>query len=45
MNLSDLVKNMQKLGYETNDASARVCQEIVLKAISKSTLSRNVTIK
>ena len=36
---------MQELGYKTDDAEARVCQDIVLKAISKSTLSKNVTIK
>ena len=36
---------MRELGYETDDAKARVCQDIVLKAISKSVLSRNVTIK
>lgn len=45
MNLSDMVRKMQELGYETDDAQARVCQDIVLKAISKSSLSRNVTIK
>ena len=39
MNLSDMVRKMQELGYETDDAEARVCQDIVLKAISKSTLS------
>ena len=45
MNLSNMVRKMQELGYEADDAGARVCQDIVLKAISKSTLSRNVTIK
>lgn len=45
MNLSDMVRKMQDLGYETDDAEARVCQDVVLKAISQSTLSRNVTIK
>ena len=45
MNLSVMIKEMQELGYESVDASARVCQDIVLKAISKSSLSRNVTIK
>ena len=45
MNLSDMVRKMQEIGYETDDAQARVCQDIVLKAISKSTLSINVTIK
>lgn len=45
MNLSDMVRKMQELGYETDDAEARVCRDVVLKAISKSSLSRNVTIK
>ena len=45
MNLSVTIKEMQELGYESVDAGARVCQDIVLKAISKSSLSRNVTIK
>lgn len=45
MNLSDMIRKMQELGYETDDAEARVCQDVVLKAISKSSLSRNVTIK
>lgn len=45
MNLSDVVRRMQELGYATDDAEARVCQDVVLKAISQSTLSRNVTIK
>lgn len=29
MNLSDMVRKMQELGYETDDAEARVCQDIV----------------
>lgn len=45
MNLSDMVKNLQELGYKMDDAQARVCQDIILKAISKSSLSQNVTIK
>lgn len=45
MNLAVMIKEMQTLGYESVDAAARVCQDIVLKAISKSSLSRNVTIK
>lgn len=45
MNLAEMVLNMQNLGYEPDDARARVCQDIVLKAISQSTLSKNVTIK
>ena len=45
MNLSEMVMQMQTIGYEPDDARARVCQDIILKAISQSTLSRNVTIK
>lgn len=45
MNLSAMIKEIRELGYEPDDARARVCQDIVLKAISQSSLSRNVTIK
>lgn len=45
MNLIEMVKKMQDIGYELADAQARVCQDIVLKAIATSSLSRNVTIK
>ena len=45
MNLSEMVLKIQSLGYNPDDARARVCQDIVLKAIEKSSLSRNVTIK
>ncbi len=45
MNLHDLSEEMKKAGYEPDDAEARVCQDIVLKALSLSPLSQNVTIK
>ena len=45
MNLYDLTEEMEKIGYEPDDARARVCQDIVLKALSRSSLSRNATIK
>ncbi len=45
MNLRELIIKMEELGYSDEDSVARVCQDIVLKGISKSTLSRNVTIK
>jgi predicted nucleotidyltransferase component of viral defense system len=32
-------------GYVDENAEAKVCQDIVLKALAESTLSRNVTIK
>ena len=37
----DLVKQ----GYSFEDANARLCQDIILKALSISSLSSNVTIK
>ncbi len=45
MNLRDLVKQVENLGYNDEDAVARVCQDIILKSISQSVLSQNVTIK
>ena len=45
MNLKDLIKQIKELGYNDDDAIARVCQDIVLKGIAQSPLSRNVTIK
>ncbi|MDO4499948.1 MAG: nucleotidyl transferase AbiEii/AbiGii toxin family protein [Erysipelotrichaceae bacterium] len=45
MNIRELTKEIENLGYKDENASARVCQDIILKAISKSTLSRNATIK
>lgn len=45
MNLRDLIMRIEELGYNDEDAVARVCQDIVLKGIAKSSLSRNVTIK
>ena len=45
MNIQEMIEEIEKLGYSPQDARARVCQDIVLKAIASSNLSRNVTIK
>lgn len=45
MNLREKIAEIVKLGYNTADARARICQDIVLKAIANSTFSRNATIK
>lgn len=45
VDLEAMVQEYQKEGYSEENADARVCQDIVLKAISESKLSRNVTIK
>ena len=45
-NLHEMIGVVRGLGYSGEaDIRARVCQDLVLEAISKSTLSRNVTIK
>lgn len=45
MNLEELVKKYINEGYKTNDAEAKVCQDIILIKISKSPFYLNVTIK
>jgi predicted nucleotidyltransferase component of viral defense system len=45
MNLQEMLDKTQNDGYQVQDARAKVCQDIVLKAIAESSLSRNVTIK
>lgn len=45
MNLLGMINEMRDLGYTPDEAEARVCQDIVLKAIASSSLSGNVTIK
>lgn len=44
-NLAELEAEVRNDGYSQANAEAKVCQDIVLKAISESSLSRNVTIK
>lgn len=44
-NLKQMIQKVREQGYAEADAEAKVCQDIVLHAISKSSLSRNVTIK
>lgn len=45
LNLRELMAGYQKDGLSRTMASARVCQDIILKAIADGPLSRNVTIK
>lgn len=40
-----MINEIEALGYSSQNARARACQDIVLKAIATSDLSRNVTIK
>ena len=45
MNLENLISEEIKNGYGDANARAKVCQDIVLKALSKGTMINNVTIK
>ena len=45
MNLQEEIEKIKKEGYNEANAEARLCQDIILKAISESSLRRNVTIK
>ena len=45
MNLQELMDAYHEEGLTRELAAARVCQDIVLKAIAEGPLSRNVTIK
>lgn len=43
--LKGMVEKYREIGYTERTAEARVCQDIVLKAIQKSSMGQNVTIK
>lgn len=45
MNLIDEVAKIKQEGYSEANAQAKLCQDIIIKAISQSSLNRNVTIK
>lgn len=45
VNLQQLIDEEMQKGYSGDNASAKICQDIVLKAISESSLKRNVTVK
>ncbi len=45
INIQKLIEDANEIGYQGDKASAKVCQDIVLKALSMGPLSRNVTIK
>lgn len=45
MNLQGMIQVNKLLGYSDENAQAKVCQDLVLLGLSKSSLSRNVTIK
>lgn len=45
MNLLEEVDKIKKEGYNEANAEAKLCQDIIIKSISQSSLNRNVTIK
>lgn len=45
MKLRELIEQATNQGYNIPNVRAKVCQDIVLKAISESPLSRNITVK
>ena len=45
MNLRDEVDKIKKEGYSEANVEAKPCQDIIIKAISQSSLNRNITIK
>lgn len=45
MNIREEIEKIREEGYNEANAEARVCQDILLMAISESSLKRNITIK
>ena len=45
MHLMNEVDKIKNEGYSEANAEAKLCQNIIISAISKSSLNRNVTIK
>lgn len=45
INIQKMVAQATENGYQGDNASAKVCQDIVLKALASGPFSRNVTIK
>ena len=45
MNLEELRRKYLEIGFSLANASAKICQDIILNKISKSKMNKNVTIK
>jgi predicted nucleotidyltransferase component of viral defense system len=45
MNLEELRRKYLENGFSLANASAKICQDIILNKISKSKMNKNVTIK
>ena len=45
IDIDEMIQKEIENGYESATAQAKVCQDLILKAIATSSLNRNVTIK
>ena len=45
MNIETMIEEYTKIGYNYEDASSKVCQDILLLKISTSSFSKHITIK
>ncbi len=45
IDIDSMIRSEIENGYGDNNAQAKVCQDLILKAIAQSSLNRNVTIK
>lgn len=45
MNIKEQIAKIKAQGYDQIHAEARLCQDIIIQALAKSTLNQNVTIK
>lgn len=43
--IKEMIRRANADGYFDDNAEAKMCQDVVLKAISESPLNRNVTVK
>ena len=43
INIDSMIKKTQQEGFKEEDATAKVCQDIILNAISRSSLNENIT--
>lgn len=43
--ISEMVQRAKADGYDEANAEAKVCQDVILYLISRTSLSRNITVK
>ncbi|MCD7957163.1 MAG: hypothetical protein LUG93_15730 [Lachnospiraceae bacterium] len=45
IHIAEMIKKAKSEGYDEANAEAKVCQDILLILISRSSLNRNITVK